>query len=155
MEKRNISLGGGWGFGRDDAVILSVPPRSRRKYCNTVPLESLVVRTRNEEEFSGFPPEGKRYAVVDYGRVSRTVTAQSGRMYAIWRGLMALVSEKDAPALYRKVSGLPLARRIAPAVGERVLAVPREYWFDVTDASTLNAAAAKATGSSPFVSVRP
>jgi hypothetical protein len=143
--RRNIAVKGGWGFGRDDAVILTVPPRSRTKYCNTVPLESHLVSTRNEVEFIGTPPEGQRYVVVDYGPVARTLTAKQGRMHAVWRGRMILVSEKNTPALYKKVASLPLARRASFAAKEQSFAVPREFWFDVTETSTLNAEAAGET----------
>jgi hypothetical protein len=143
--KRAIAVTGGWGFGRDDAVILSLPSRSRTPYINTVPLESLVVRTHNEVEFSATPPDGQRYMVVDYGPVSRTLSAKQGRMYAVWRGRMVLVSEKKTPDLYQKVANLPLARRAAFVTRGQSLAVPREFWFDVTGTSTINADAAEQT----------
>ena len=142
---RNIVVKGGWGFSREDAVILTVPLRSRTKYCNTVPLESHLVRTRNEVEFIGTPPEGQRYVVVDYGPVARTLTAKQGRMHAVWRGRMILVSEKNAPDLYKKVAGLPLARRASFAALEQTVSVPRAFWVSVTATSTLNAEAAGET----------
>ena len=144
--RQAFSIDGGWGFRQTDAFVLTVPAgRRQNSYNNTVPLESLLIRTRNEVEFSGTPAQGKRYAVVDYGTVSRTLGVRQGRMYAVWRGQVRLLSEQEAPALYQEAAGRPLSRRATPAVMNLSRPVAREYWFDITDTFGGNALAAKKT----------
>jgi hypothetical protein len=129
-----FSIEGGWGFRQADAFMLTVPPgRRQSSYNNTVPLESLLIRVRNEAEFSGAPPEGKRYAVVDYGTVTRTLGERQGRMYAVWRGQVRLLSEQESPVQYQEAAGRPLSARNTPAAMKLSRSVTREYWFDITD----------------------
>lgn len=146
--RQAFSIDGGWGFRQADAFILTVPPgRRQSSYNNTVPLESLLVRTRNEVEFSGTPPQGKRYAVVDYGTVSRTLGVRQGRMYAVWRGQVRLLSEQESPALYQEAAARPLSRRATPAVMQLSRSVAREYWFDISDTFGGSALVAKKAAS--------
>ena len=145
--RQPFSVDGGWGFRQADAFVLTVPSGRRQgSYNNTVPLESLLVRTRNEVEFSDTPARGKRYAVVDYGTVSRTLGVRQGRMYAVWRGQVRLLSEQESPALYQEAEGRPLAKRATPAAMRLSRSVAREYWFDITDTFGGSALAAKNPG---------
>ena len=105
-------------------------------------MESLLVRTRNELEFSDTPPQGNRYVVVDYGTDSRTIGVRQGRMYSVWRGQARVLSEQMAPALYQKAINLPLAKRAAPDILKLSRPVSREYWFDITGTSGRNSFAA-------------
>lgn len=134
LKHEAYSVKGGWGYNQKDAFILAVAPgRPRRTYNNTVPLESLVVQTRNEVEFFETPDAGERYLVVDYGPIARTVSMKEGRMYAVWRGDMFILSEEQSPALFKEVAKWSLARRAIRDAKAQSRAVPREYWFDVTD----------------------
>lgn len=144
VARQAFTVSGGWGFRQADAFVLTVP-RGRRQgsYNNTVPLESLLVRTRNDLEFSGTPAQGKRYAVVDYGTISRTLGVRQGRMYAVWRGQARLLSEQEAPALYQQVSGRPLSGRAGAVPMNQSRSVSREYWFDITDTFSRSNVAAK------------
>lgn len=140
---KGFSVSGGWGYRQTDAFVLAVPPgHGNRAYNNTVPLELYLIRKRNEVEFSGTPPEGQRYAVVDYGTDSRTLGMRNGRMYAHWRGQVRLLSERESPALYREASGRSLARRASSAPTFRTRSVPREYWFDITETFNLKGGSA-------------
>ena len=133
MTQKGTTLRGGWGFGRNDAFVLTVPTgRARAAFHNTVPLESHLISTRNELEF-GSLPAGQRYAVVDYGTVTRTLGTHDGRMYSVWRGRVRLIPEKEAPELYREAAGRPLASRDHLTATPSTISVPREYWFDITD----------------------
>ena len=132
LSRNYATVNGGWGYKPGDAFVLTVPAGYRQRY-NTVPLESLLVRTRNEVEFSETPAQGQRYTVVDYGTVSRTIGTREGRMYAVWRGQVRLISEKDDPILYKELAGRSLARRDTATAIANSRVVPREYWFDVTD----------------------
>ncbi len=125
---------GGWGYCSTDAFVLASPGGRKGARRSTVAVESQLLQTRNEVEFSETPPPGKRWAVVDYGTVSRTLGVRDGRMYAVWRGRVSLVSEAESPELYRKLTALPRAKRAAPAVGAAVQSVSREYWFDISEA---------------------
>lgn len=141
--RQAFAIRGGWGFKQADAVILSVPAGSRQKeYANTVPLERQLVLARNEVEFSSTPAQGRRYAVVDYGTISRTLGTRNGRMYALWRGQARLVSEAETPALYQEAMRRPLSKRTMPAT-PNVRSVSREYWFDITDTSGGNSFAGR------------
>ncbi|MCL1939314.1 MAG: hypothetical protein FWG04_01455 [Desulfovibrionaceae bacterium] len=137
-ENRNgLSVSGGWGFRRGDACVLAMPAGKKRENHNSVPLERLLVQTRNEVEFTHTPPAGQRYTVQDYGTVSRTLCTLDGRMYAVWQGKVTLIPQQDAPAAGQ--SQAP-SRRYAWDNSPRV--VQREYWFDLTDTSTANSGAA-------------
>jgi hypothetical protein len=135
--RHGLLVSGGWGFRRDDACILAMPVDKKRQNHNSVPLERLLVKTRNEVEFTHTPPAGQRYTVQDYGTVSRTLHTLDGRMYAVWRGKVTLSPQQDVPAVGQ--SRAP-ARRYAWDSSSRV--VQREYWFDLTDTSTANSGAA-------------
>ena len=127
------AVNGGWGYGRKDAFTFTVPAPQRKKIHPTIPAESRLVQARNEVEFSDTPAQGQRYAVVDYGTISRTLSTQEGRMYAIWRGEVRVVSEAKSPALYRELVGRPLHRRGTSAAMAQALVVSREYWFDISE----------------------
>ena len=142
LGRQTFSIGGGWGFRQADAFILAAPAGQRQSYTNTVPLESRLVHARNELEFSGTPPQGKRYVTVDYGTDSRTIGVREGRMYAVWRGQARVLSEQMAPALYQKAVTLPLAKRASPDILKLSRPVSREYWFDITGTSGRNSFAA-------------
>ena len=142
LGRQTFSISGGWGFRQTEAFVLAAPAGRRQSYTNTVPLECLLVRTRNELEFSDTPPQGKRYVVVDYGTDSRTIGVRQGRMYAVWRGQARVLSEQMAPALYQKAVNLPLAKRAAPDILKLSRPVSREYWFDSTGTSGRNSFAA-------------
>lgn len=148
VEARNhkaYRVGGGWGFKRENAFQIAVAPGHRQPYYNTVPLENLLVRTRNEVEFTQTPANGERYVVVDSGTISRTITTKEGRMYAIWRGQMHLLPEKTSPALFEQAAKRPLPRRATPETLALARAVPREYWFDITEPFSLGGKAAGRT----------
>jgi hypothetical protein len=137
-ENRNgLSVSGGWGFRRDDACILIMPEGKKRENHNSVPLERLLVLTRNEVEFTHTPPAGQGYTVQDYGTVSRTLCTLDGRMYAVWQGKVTLIPQQDASVAGRSRAS---SRRYAWDSAPRV--VQREYWFDLTDTSTANSGAA-------------
>ena len=142
LGRQTFSISGGWGFRQAEAFVLDAPAGRRQSYTNTVPMESLLVRTRNELEFSDTPPQGKRYVVVDYGTDSRTIGVRQGRMYSVWRGQARVLSEQMAPALYQKAINLPLAKRAAPDILKLSRPVSREYWFDITGTSGRNSFAA-------------
>ena len=141
--RQAFAVSGGWGFRQADAFVLTVPRgRKQGSYNNTVPLELLLIRTRNDVEFSGTPPQGKRYAVLDYGTDSRTLGVRQGRMYAVWRGQARLLSEQEAPALYQEAVGRS-SRRPSPAAVKLSRPVSREYWFDITDTFSRSNVAAR------------
>ena len=142
LGRQSFSISGGWGFRQAEAFVLAAPAGQRQSYTNTVPMESLLVRTRNELEFSDTPPQGNRYVVVDYGTDSRTIGVRQGRMYSVWRGQARVLSEQMAPALYQKAINLPLAKRAAPDILKLSRPVSREYWFDITGTSGRNSFAA-------------
>ena len=142
LGRQAFSISGGWGFRQAEAFVLAAPAGQRQSYANTVPLESLLVRTRNELEFSDTPPQGNRYVVVDYGTDSRTIGVRHDRMYAVWRGQARVLSERTAPALYQKAVKLPLAKRASPDMLKLSRQVSREYWFDITGTSSRNSFAA-------------
>ena len=144
VARQAFSVSGGWGFQQGDAFVLSVPHgRKSGAYNNTVPLELLLIRTRNEVEFIGTPAQGKRYAIVDYGTDSRTLGVRRGRMYAVWRGQVRLLPEQEAPALYQEATGRSPSRRAAPAAMNQSKPVSREYWFDITDTFSRSNVAAR------------
>ncbi len=142
LGRQAFSISGGWGFRQAEAFVLAAPVGQRQSYANTVPLESLLVRTRNELEFSETPSQGNRYVVVDYGTDSRTIGVRQDRMYAVWRGQARVLSEQMAPALYQKAINLPLAKRASPDILKLSRPVSREYWFDITGTSGRNSFAA-------------
>lgn len=133
LRRNKPAISGGWGYTREDAFVFSVPAKQRGKKRNMIPVESRLVGLRNEVEFTETPPAGQRYAVLDYGTVSRTVGERDGRMYVVWRGRVTLVSEREAADMYRRAAALPLARRAKATTGAQSRTVAREYWFDVTE----------------------
>ena len=124
---------GGWGYDRSDAFVLSLPPGRNRKTYTSVSAENFLVGARNEVEFCDTPPAGQRYVVLDYGTVSRTIGVHEGRMYAVWRGRVCLISEKDSPGLYGEAAGKRLSRKAAAVASAQARIVSREYWFDISD----------------------
>lgn len=127
------AINGGWGYTRKDAFVFSAPGGQRGRKRNMIPVESRLVRVRNEVEFTRTPTPGNRFAVLDYGTVSRTVGLREGRMYAVWRGKVLVLSEKEAPAQFAEAMKRPPGRRLSAAAGARTRQVSREYWFDVTE----------------------
>ena len=134
----SYAIAGGWGYGQSSAIVLAVPRgKPKQQYHNTIPLESKLVRLRNEVEFSQTPAKGDRLLVVDHGKVARTVCTRNGKMYAVWRAHMHVIAERTAPALYNELSKKNLHDRATSASRAISRQVHREYWFDVTD--TFNA----------------
>lgn len=127
------AIQGGWGYSRKDAFRFSVSSGQRGRKRNMIPVESRLVRVRNEVEFMETPVAGSRFAVLDYGTVSRTVGVREGRTYAVWRGKVVLLSEKDAPAQFAEALRRPPGRRLDALGSARTRVVSREYWFDVTE----------------------
>lgn len=148
--RQGVFLAGGWGYKPADAFLLTVQPGQRRKYHNTIPLENMVVRTRNDLEFFDTPPQGQRYVVVDYGPVSRTVSTREGKMFAVWRADMYLVSENASPTLFLEAANRPLNRRATPETRAVARAVPREYWFNITDTFTPRSRRLPSARAAPF-----
>ena len=134
----SYAIAGGWGYGQASAMVLAVPQgKPKQHYNNTIPLESKLVRLRNEVEFSQTPTKGQRLLVVDHGKVARTVSTRNGKMYAVWRAHMHVIAERTAPALYEDLCKKNLQHRATSASRAISRPVLREYWFDVTD--TFNA----------------
>lgn len=150
VRKSAATASGGWGYKQADAFILAPPPGYRGKSYNTITLEKKLIHARNDVEFSDTPTDGQRYVVVDYGTVSRTISSQNGRMYAVWRGQVCLLSEAESPALYQQLTGCPLPRRAPLAAAAATRSVPREYWFDVSRTFNRQAKGAGSAWNNPW-----
>ncbi len=133
-------VSGGWGYIKEQAMILGVPADERGKAMDYAPLITAMIELRNLEEFTRAPELGKRFEVTGFFRRQEGRVVEKGRTYLHITGAVNMVAEKDlskARQLVNKANGG--GHDVHNALEPLTTTVERHYWFDITDPVSHNA----------------
>ncbi len=136
-----LPIQGGWGYTRDDAVIIDKndPVVSKGLPFDGVSIEYAFVEPRAYEELIIFRPENDRYSRINTNTLGQKLTSHNNRHYDVLTFEVTALPDKDWEELKAEWEGpngytshefdlkAHKNKRDAPTIR-----YVTEYWFDIT-----------------------
>jgi hypothetical protein len=141
-----LPIRGGWGYSREDAVIIDKDDPIVPKVIpfDGIGIEYIFVEQRIYEELIIFQPKGSKHRGIEWNLLKQKLTFHEDRTYDVLTFEVTALLEDDWEALkaeweknngfLESESGLKIHEKKR---NERTIRYTTEYWFDITSFSKI------------------
>lgn len=136
-----LPIQGGWGYSREDAVIINKddPVVEKGLPFDGVSIEYIFVEKRIYEELIIFRPENKRYSGIRWNLIKQQLTSHNDKSYDVLYFAVTAIPHSDWEALkseWESNNGFQSSKAKLKLHMEKqdskIILYQTEYWFDIT-----------------------